>query len=111
MGNESIWGTTTHVLFDIRILNIDSISIADQSLESIFQTRNMKKDVNSKAAEASCVSFTPIFATFDAILDREAEFYIKRLAVHMLNKWKSPFSSTVGWLRAQNNNIKILMPM
>ena len=61
----------------------------------------MKKDTYSKAAEARRVSFTPIIATCDAILDREAELYIKQLAVHMSNKWKSPFSHTVGWLRAR----------
>ena len=63
-GVRAFWEPQRHALFDICVLNADSTSIADQSLESIFQTRrNMKKDTYSKAAEARRASFTPIIAT------------------------------------------------
>ena len=59
-GVRAFWEPQRQALFDICILNADSKSIADQSLESIFQARrNIKKDTYSKAAEARRASFTP----------------------------------------------------
>ena len=99
---RAFWEPQRHALFDTCIVNADSISITDRSLESIFQvTSNMKKDPYSKAAEARRAAFTPIIATCDAILDKAGELSIKQLAVHMSNKCKSLFSNTVGWLRAR----------
>ena len=63
-----------------------------ESIESIFQTRrNKKKETFSNTAdsEARRAPFTPIIATCDAVLDREAEIYIKQLGVHLFKKWKS----------------------
>ena len=84
---RAFWEPQSHALFDICVLDVDSISIADQSLESIFQTRrNMNIDTYSKAAEARCAPFIPKIAPCDAILYREAEVYLKQLAVYMSNK-------------------------
>ena len=47
------------------------------------------------------MAFTPIIATCDAALDREAEIYIKQLGVHLFKKWKYQYSNTVNWLRAR----------
>ena len=73
-----------------------------ESIESIFQTRrNKKKETFSNTAEARQAPFTPIIATCDAVLDIEAEGYLKRLAVLLSEKWESPYSKTIGWLRAR----------
>jgi hypothetical protein len=101
-GVRGFWEPQRQALFDISIVNADSLSCKHQSIQAIFQTRrNIKKETYSNAAEARRASFTPIIATCDAILDREAESYLKQLAVHLSKKWKSPFSHTVGWLRAR----------
>ena len=88
--------------FDVSILNADSPSMRHSSLETIFETRkNRKKSMYSEVAEASRASFTPIIATCDAILEREADGYLKRLVFHLSDKWQSPYSRTIGWLRAR----------
>ena len=71
-----------------------------ESIESNFQTRRYNKTF-SKAAEARQAPFTPIIASCDAVLDREAAIYIKQLGVYVLKKWKSQYSNTVNWLRAR----------
>ena len=48
-----------------------------------------KKDKYSKAAAERRASFTPFIATCEAIFDREAETYIKRLAT-ILSKNGNP---------------------
>jgi len=39
--------------------------------------------------------------TCDAVFDKEAEIYFKRLAVHLSQKWKSNYSVTLGFIRAR----------
>ena len=62
--------------------------------------KNTKKHHYLEAASARRASFTPFIATCDAVLDIEAEGYLKRLAVLLSEKWESPYSKTIGWLRA-----------
>ena len=77
-GVRGFWEPQRQALFDISIVNADSSSFQHQSIESIFKTkRNIKKETYSKVAEARRASFTPIIATCDAILNREAESYLK----------------------------------
>jgi hypothetical protein len=72
------------------------------SLETIFQNRrNLKYRTYLETATARRASFSPFIATCDAVLDREAEGYIKRLAVVLSEKWSFPYSRVVGWLRAR----------
>ena len=74
-------------LFDCCIVNADSPSLERLSLEAIFTVRkNVKKGHYSEAAKARRASFTPILATCDAVFDKEAEHYFKRMAVHLSKK-------------------------
>ena len=59
------------------------------------------------AVEHKRGSFTPIIATCEGILDREAEAYVKRLAFHLSKKWDKNNSQIVFWMRARfQRNIK-----
>ena len=53
------------------------------------------------AVEHKSGSFTPIIATCEGILDREAKAYVKRLAFHFSKKWDKNYSQTVFWIRAR----------
>ena len=37
----------------------------------------------------------------DAILNVEAEYYIKRLSSHLAEKWGKSYSGVIGWVRAR----------
>ena len=60
-----------------------------QNLQAIFDTRKkIKKEKYGPIAELKRASFTPIIATCEAIFDKEAEVYMKRLATLLSKKWK-----------------------
>ena len=101
-GARGFWEPQQMSLFDICIFNADSESLKHQQLATIFETRrNIKKATYSEAAEQRRATFTPIFATCDAVLDREAESYLKRLSIHLSKKLKCNYSHACGWLRAR----------
>ena len=83
-GARGFWEPQKMSLFDVCILNPDSDSLRGQALSTIFETRrNKKKASYSEAAEQRRATFTPFIATCNAVLDREAESYIKRLALFL----------------------------
>ena len=99
---RGFWESQTQALFDGCVVNADSPSLLKSSLESIFMQRKQRKNKSYKdAAEARRATFTPILATCDAVFDREAETYFKRLAVHLSNKWNSSYSVTLSFIRAR----------
>jgi hypothetical protein len=101
-GVRGFWQPQRLALFDVCILNADSPSLRNLSVEAIFEQRKTtKRQTYSEAAEARRASFTPFIATCDAVLDKEAEGYLKRLAIFLSEKWESPYSKTVGWVRAR----------
>ena len=101
-GVRGFWQPQRQAVFDVCILNADSSSISHLSTEAIFESRRtLKKRTYSEIAETRRASFTPFIATCDAILDREAEGYLKRLAILLSEKWDCPYSRMIGWVRAR----------
>jgi hypothetical protein len=99
---RGFWETQKVALFDICIFNADAPSYKNSSLEALFTAkRNLKKKMYCQAAESRRASFTPIIATYDAIFDREALAYFKRLASILSQKWGLSYSATAGWLNAR----------
>ena len=101
-GVRGFWYPQREALFDVCILNADTPSQCHLSLEAIFERRKaLKQRTYSETAEARRASFTPFFVTCDAVLDREAEGYLKRLAILLSEKWEKSYSRTVAWVRAR----------
>ena len=103
-GVRGFWKPQRQALFDVCIINADSPSYSQLSLDAVFTAKkNTKKNHYLEAASARRASFTPFIATCDAVLDIEAEGYLQRLAVLLSEKWESPYSirKTIGWLRAR----------
>ena len=65
------------------------------------QKAKLKRSTYSNTAEQRRASFNPFIATCDAVLDNNAESYIKRLASHLSNKWNTSLPRVTGWLRAR----------
>jgi hypothetical protein len=101
-GVRGFWHSQRQAIFDVCILNADTPSQRHLSLETIFESRKaIKQQRYSETAEARRASFTPFIATCDAVLDREAEGYLRRLAILLSEKWESSYSRTVAWVRAR----------
>ena len=99
---RGFWEPQKQALFDCCIVNADSPSLKEIPIQTIFtQRKNQKQQTYSEAAEARRASFNPIIATCDAVFDKEAELYIKRLSAHLSKKWDSSYAHTVGFIRAR----------
>jgi hypothetical protein len=84
---RGFWTPQRVAVFDTRIFNASAPSYRSLSLEAAFNIhRNQKKNIYNAAVESKRGSFTPIIATCEGILDREAEAYAKRLAFHLAKK-------------------------
>ena len=99
-------GASKQALFDGCILELtayaNSKSLKNRSIETIFsQRKNKKLQTYSNPAIARRVPFNPILATCDAVFDKVAEIYFKKLAVHLSKKWESNYSQTIGYVRAR----------
>jgi hypothetical protein len=99
---RGFWVPQRVAVFDTRIFNANAPSYKSLSLESAFNIhRNQKKALYSSHVEHRRGSFTPIIATCEGILDREAEAYVRRLAFHLSKRWEKSYSQTVFWVRAR----------
>ena len=99
---RGFWEPQKQALFDCCIVNAESSSLRQTPLQSIFTQRKSRKiSTYSEAAKTRRATFTPIFATCDAVFDKEAELYIKRLSAILAKKWKSSYAKTVGFIRAR----------
>ena len=99
---RGFWDSQRTALFDVCIFNADASSLKNQPLQSVFNAKkNMKKSKYCKAAAARRASFTPVIASCEAILDNEAEIYVKRLATIMSKNWKTSYSRVLSYVRAR----------
>ena len=99
---RGFWVPQRVAVFDTRIFNKNAPSYKNLSLDAAFNIhRNEKKNKYSAQVEQKRGSFTPIIATCEGILDREAEAYVKRLAFHLSKRWEKSYSQTLFWVRAR----------
>jgi hypothetical protein len=99
---RGFWAPQRVAVFDTRIFNANAPSYKSLSLEEIFDVhRNQKKQLYASEVEHRRGSFTPVLATCEGILDREAEAYAKRLSQHLSRRWEKNYSQTVFWVRAR----------
>ena len=76
-------------MFDCRIFNADAISYVNTPITTLLENqRNDKKKQYNSAVEKRRGTFTPFIASCDAILDVEAEHYLKRLSSYLSEKWE-----------------------
>ena len=99
---RGFWEHQREALFDCCIFNADAISYVNTPITTLLENqRNEKKKQYNNAVEDRRGTFTPFIATCDAILDVEAEHYIKRLGSYLSEKWDKSYSVVNGWIRAR----------
>ena len=101
-GVRGFWEHQREALFDYRIFNADALSYVNTPITTLLENqRNEKKKQYNSAVEMRRGTFTPFIASCDAILDIEAEHYLKRLSSYLSEKWEKSYSEVIGWVRAR----------
>ena len=67
----------------------------------LTQEKRFKKKKKEKKSTEQLQNCTPTIATCEAIFDKEAEVYMKRLVTILSKKWQSNYSRVVCYIRAR----------
>ena len=101
---NGVWGTPfERAFFDVRVFNPLAPSNRHQTTNAAYRHHeNIKKrHYKQRVREVEHSSFTPlVFSTTGGLGPAAAALY-KRLASMLADKWKQPYSSTIGWLRCR----------
>ena len=101
---NGFWGSSfERAFFDVRVFNPFAPSNRHSSLTASYRHHeNLKKrHYEQRIREVEHSSFTPlVFATTGGLGPAAGAFY-KRLASMLSDKWKQPYSTTIGWLRCR----------
>ena len=99
---RGFWDSQNIALVDTCIFNADANSFKTQTLQAVFEEKKkIKKTKYSKAASEKRASLMPIIASCEAIFNKEALVYFKRLATIFSKKWKSSYSQAITFIKAR----------
>ena len=101
---DGFWGGSfERAFFDVRVCNPFAPSNNRSSIQSTYrQHENIKKrHYERRIREVEHSSFTPLVFSSTGSLGPAAASFYKRLASMLADKWKQPYSSTMGWLRCR----------
>ena len=98
---DGFWGGSFERAFlDVRVFNPFAQSNSHSSIQATYHHHeNLKKrHYEKRIREVEHSSFTPlVFSTTGSLGPAAGSFY-KRLASMLADKWKQPYSTTMGWL-------------
>ena len=90
LGIRGVWQPQTEALLDIH-----------RPVEAVLSSAEKEKQRKySEAVEARWAFFTPFVVSVDGVLGCEANYLLKRFADKLSQKWKTPYSQIMGWVRA-----------
>ena len=101
---NGFWGSRYEkAFFDVRVFNPYAPSNRHSSLAATYrQHETVKKRLyEQRVREVEHASFTPLVFSSTGGLGPTATTFYKRLASMLSNKWKQPYSTTIGWLRCR----------
>ena len=101
---NGVWGGPfERAYFDVRVFNPFAPSNNHSSIQATYRHHeNIKKrHYERRIREVEHSSFTPLVFSTTGGLGPAADSFYKRLASMLADKWKQPYSSTMGWLRCR----------
>ena len=99
LGVRGVWQPQAEALFDFKVIDTDAPSYSNRSPESVLESgAQEKKRIYRQAVEDRRGTFTPFVTSVDGLLHREAEHFLKRMAMHMCCKQMEKVLCTNMWL-------------
>ena len=100
---DGVWGERLEkTYFDVRVFNPLAPSNKNTTLSACFKKHEReKKRAYERVREVEHSSFTPLVMAATGGLGNEATTFYKRLASVLSQKWDTPYSTTLCWLRCR----------
>ena len=101
-GVHGFWQHGRPCIFDIRITDTDARSYRNTDPMKVLATQEKeKKGKYLRACHEQRKDFTPLVYSVDGIAGREAKAAEKRLACHLAQKWRRPYSQMVHYVKVR----------
>jgi len=101
---RGLHSNTDECIVDVRVTDTDAKSYRTSSPEKVIESQEKrKKSKYLKPCHEQRRSFTPFVVSVDGLMGREAKALLKRLAHHLTDKWKKPYSVVAGIVNAHVN--------
>ena len=101
---NGVWGGRLEkTFFDVRVFNPHAPSNKNMPLPACYRKheREKKRAYEQRVREVEHSSFTPLVIAATGGLGNEATTFYKRLASMLSQKWDTPYSTTLCWLRCR----------
>lgn len=99
---RGFWTQNTDCIIDVRICDVNQPSYLVRKPSSIIKSsENDKKRKYLDACLEQRRHFTPFVVSCEGLFGKEADFFMKRLAKKLADKWKRPYSTTISLLRTR----------
>ena len=99
---NGIWGGRYEKTYlDVRIVNPHAPSNRNQGQIAMYKKheREKKKAYEQRVREVEHSTFTPVVLSATGGMGNEETIFYKRLASLLAEKWDTPYSTTLNWLR------------
>jgi hypothetical protein len=89
-------------IIDIRVIDTDAKSYNSRAAERVLKSaEKVKKNKYLEHCLQQRRAFTPFVISVDGLLRYEAKNLLKRLAIHLSEKWMKPYSVTCGLVKSR----------
>jgi len=99
---RGFWGRSTDCIIDVRICDGHQPSSLTRNPVNIMKSaETSKKKTYLENCLAQRLHFTPFLVSYEGLLGKEADVFLKRLAMKVAEKWHRPYSQTVSFVKTR----------
>ena len=99
---RNVWSNRTDCLVDFVVTDPNQPSYRNSTPEAVLRRHEQrKKKKYLPDCQAQRRDFTPFVVTTEGMLGREADCFLKRVAMKLAKKWSRPYSQVVGFIKTR----------
>jgi hypothetical protein len=99
---RGFWENGMDAIIDVRVVDTDAKSYNSRAPEKVLKSaEKVKKNKYLEHCLQQRRAFTPFVISVDGLLGYEAKNLLKRLAIHLSEKWMKPYSVTCGLVKSR----------
>jgi hypothetical protein len=99
---RGVWSPRTDCLVDFVVTDVNQPSYRQCTPAGVLRKHEQRKKKKYLAdCQAQRRDFTPFVVSCEGMLGREADCFLKRIAMKLATKWSSPYSQVVGFIKTR----------